>query len=794
MGGGMAVQDEPTDSLAEAAASVDTLAGLAQLLRRLRRTHARLSGGRELTYREIAAKTGWSPAIVGGYLTGTALAPTGRFDTLIVLLGAGPNEQGALATARDRVAEGRRRGHTPERSGHTPERSGPPEPSVPRELPAPVAGFAGRVEQLASLDGVLATGMPTVAVLGTAGVGKTALAVHWAHRVAGRFPDGQLYVNLRGFDPSRSPLSPAEAVRGFLDAFGLPSERIPASPAAQLGLYRSLLADRRVLVVLDNARDADQVRMLLPGGPRCVVVVTSRDHLTGLVAAEGAHAVVLDVLSAVESRDLLVGRLGADRVDAEPAAASEIAVRCANLPLALALVAARAATHPGFPLAALAAELRAGSGGLAAFDAADPTVEVRAVFSWSYRELSADAAWMFRALAQHPGPDIAVPAAASLAGVPVPTGGRLLSELARAHLVTEHVPGRFVFHDLLRAYATELADTVDTVTDRRAARHRMLDHYLHTARAGTMLLDPHRDPIMPPPAAPDVTAENLSDQEEALGWFTAEHAILLSAVELAAATGFEHHAWQLAWSLTNYLQRLGHWDDQIATQTAALAAARRSGDHLGQANSHRHLGRAHAWLGHHEEATGQLEAALDLFVRLGDDTGQAHIHLDIGMTYERHAVHGRALDHSERALHLYRAAGHAAGQANALNASGWVHAQLGNHDLAIRNCEEALALHQEIGDRHAQAGTLDSLGYAHLRLGHHEFAVEYYQRALEVYQETGDRYYQAEILSHLGDAHESASDRDSAHEAWAQALAIMQDLGRHDTESIRAKLSGGSVG
>jgi len=460
----MAIQDQAAGSLAEAAASVDTLAGLAELLRRLRRRHARRSEGRELTYREIAAKTDWSAAIVGGYLTGTALPPTDRFDALVRLLGAEQNEQGVLATARDRVAEARHRLPTAPRCA-------PPNLLIPRELPPSVAGFTGRVQHVATLDRALSTGTQAAAVviaavLGTAGVGKSALAVHWAHRVADRFPGGQLYVDLRGFDPGRSPLHPAEAIRGFLAAFGMPSGLIPASLTAQQGLYRSLLAERRVLVVLDNARDADQVRVLLPGGPRCVVVVTSRDHLTSLVAAEGAHALVLDVLGDLEARDLLVGRLGADRVGAEPVAAAEIVTRCANLPLALAVVAARATLHPDFPLAALAADLRAGGGGLTAFDAVDPTGKLRTVFSWSYQELSADAARMFRALARCPGPDIALPAAASLAGVAVPTGARLLSELAQAHLVKEHVPGRFTFHNLLRAYATELAQTADPTTDR----------------------------------------------------------------------------------------------------------------------------------------------------------------------------------------------------------------------------------------------------------------------------------------------------------------------------------------
>ena len=299
-----------------------------------------------------------------------------------------------------------------------------------------------------------------VAIDGMAGVGKTALAVHWAHRVAALFPGGQLYVNLRGFDPNRSPVTPDEAVRGFLDALDVPPERVPATLEAQVGLYRSLLAGRRVLVLLDNASDAGQVRPLLPGAPGCVAVVTSRDQLAGLVTTAGAHPMTLDLPSADEARELLERRLGAARVAAESAAADEIIALCARLPLALAIVATRAATQPGLPLATLAAELRAAAGGLAEFTDPDLASDVRAVFSWSYRQLSPAAARLFRLLGMHPGPDIGLPAAASLAGQPAAEVRPLLTELARAHLI-ERAAGRYAFHDLLRAYAAELALALD---------------------------------------------------------------------------------------------------------------------------------------------------------------------------------------------------------------------------------------------------------------------------------------------------------------------------------------------
>ncbi|HEU4423406.1 MAG TPA: BTAD domain-containing putative transcriptional regulator, partial [Pilimelia sp.] len=328
---------------------------------------------------------------------------------------------------------------------------------VPAQLPADVPDFTGRDDHLKQLD-KLATDPGTVttvvvtAISGTAGVGKTALAVHWAHRVSDRFGDGQLYVNLRGFDPSGSVMDPAEAIRGFLQALAVPPESIPGSLAAQVGLYRSLLAGRRMLIMLDNARDAEQVRPLLPGTPGCLVVVTSRAQLPGLVTA-GAHPLTLDLLAPAEARDLLTRRLGADRLAADPDAVDEIITRCARLPLALTVVAARAAYSPSFRLATIAAELRHTRGGLDAFDSGDTATDVRAVFSWSYRALSPDAARLFRLLGIHPGPDISTPAAASLAGIPPDQARPLLAELARAHLITEHRPGRYAFHDLMRAYA-----------------------------------------------------------------------------------------------------------------------------------------------------------------------------------------------------------------------------------------------------------------------------------------------------------------------------------------------------
>jgi hypothetical protein len=456
-------------------------------------------------------------------------------------------------------------------------------PVVPRQLPPAIPYVTGRAAEIRALDTLLAAAAPgdpaVIMTLGGApGIGKTALAVHWAHRVADRFPDGQVFVDLRGFDPERPATPVAAAVRQLLDAFGVPPQRIPAQLDAQVGLYRSLVAGRRVLVVLDNARDADQVRPLLPGAPGCFVLVTSRDRLTGLTAG-GAHPVSLDVLAPTAGVAVLARHLGRLPVAAEPAAVDEIVAACAGSPLALGIVAARAAGRPGFPLAGLAAELRH-SAGLDAFDTGEPAGTVRAVFSSSYQALPAPAARLFRLLGVVPGAPVSEPAVASLADVPAETARRLLAELARVHLVSEPTPGHYRLHDLLHAYAGELAATHDPDRDRRAATGRLLDHYLHAAVAGARSLDPTWQPVPTGPPRPGVMAVELTGRTAA-DWFAAEYPALRAAVEYAAASGFDAHCWRLAACVARYLERGGRFTERAMLQRTALIAARRAADRAG---------------------------------------------------------------------------------------------------------------------------------------------------------------------------------------------------------------------
>ena len=407
---------------------------------------------------------------------------------------------------------------------------------LPRQLPAGSRSFVGRPEELAALSALAkpdqgqAGGVAIGALIGMAGIGKTALALHWAHQVADRFTDGQLFVNLRGAGPSGAPFLPTEAVRGFLAALGVPPARVPHDTDGQAALYRSLLVGRRMLIVLDNARNAEQVRPLLPGSPGCLVLVTSRNRLTGLAAAEGAQLMTLDTLTEAESRDLLAANLGSERAKAEPATISELIALCGRLPLALCDVAARVVASPGLPLAVLLDELRDERGRLNALETGESVTSVRMVFSWSRARLSNLTSRVFRLLGLHPGPDITIPAAASLAGLPLEEAATAVAELCDEHLLTQYAPGRFAFHDLLRCYAAEDANFHENEADLRDAVYRLQDHYLHTAIVAMDFLYPALPETAWSPPRPGVTLEKIEGPQQAAEWLDNEGLILLGMI------------------------------------------------------------------------------------------------------------------------------------------------------------------------------------------------------------------------------------------------------------------------
>jgi tetratricopeptide (TPR) repeat protein len=387
--------------------------------------------------------------------------------------------------------------------------------------------------------------------------------------------------------------------------------------------------------------------------------------------------------------------------------------------------------------------------------------------------------------------DITAPAAISLAGLPARRVGPALAELAHAHLLTEHALGRYTFHDLLRAYAAELAQAVEPDTDRNAATRRVLDHYLHTAHAADRLLRPDREPIDIDPPEPGVTPEALDNHGNALAWFTTEHPALLAAIHYAARTGFDAHAWRLAWTLENFFDWRGHWHELAATQRTALAAAQRLADPAGQAHTHRGLARAHTRRGRYDDALAHLELALNLFHELGDRAGQAATHRSLGVVLARQGRHEEGLGHDQQALDLHRATGDLAGQALTLNNIGFHHGQQGDYDQALTYCQQALTLSQQIGDRDAEARTWGSLGHAHSYLGHHADAIACQRRAIGLFRDLGDRTSEAETLTNLGDAHHAAGEAVKARAIWQEALEILGELDHPDAAQVRARLDNG---
>jgi DNA-binding SARP family transcriptional activator len=637
-----------------------------------------------------------------------------------------------------------------------PGRQAPPTPA-PRQLPASPPVFTGRAGELTELTELTAlvdgTDVPVVVVSGGGGIGKTWLALAWANRHADRYPDGQLYANLRGYDPTSEPLSPAVALRGFLDALGVDPARVPAGGEAQASLYRSLTAGRRMLIVLDNARDTDSVVPLLPAASGCTVLVTSRRHLTGLVVGHGARTLTLDPMPEHDARELLVRHLGRHRAADDKQDVAALLAHCAGLPLALAIVAARAVLRPELPLAAIADELRTATTRLDALDAGELTVNLRAVLACSARALTGAAARVFALLGLAHGPDIGLAAAASLAGLPVAEARTVLDQLTTANLVQQHTPGRYRMH------------------------HR-----------AALLLSPHRDRL--PLATPHIgtVIVELADLDSAMSWFTTEHPVLLATIRNAYDAGFDRYAVHLPWTLATYFDRRGHWDDWVLAQRTAVEAAQRLADAGAEAQARRLLANAYSNLRRYDEAHTQLRGTLDLLDE-HDNAARAHVHFDIALLFDRQSLPEQALPHAERSLACYRAVSNQLGEAVALNAIGWYHCQLGQYRQSIEQCRRALALAEQTGSLYGQANTLDSIGYAHHHLGEYEQATDAYGRAISLFRDMGDRHAEAITLGHLGDTYEAGGEPAKAHDMWRDALDILDELNHPDADDLRAKLA-----
>jgi DNA-binding SARP family transcriptional activator/tetratricopeptide (TPR) repeat protein len=710
----------------------------------------------------------------------------------------------------------------------------PPAP-VPRELPADVDAFTGRSDELAELDRLLSAGSraahrhpgsagPAAVVIcsvaGSAGVGKTALAAHWAHRVRDAFPDGQLYLNLRGYDPGE-PVAAADALAGLLRALGLAERDIPADISERAARYRSLLDGRRMLLLLDNAASTAQVSPLLPGSPSCFVVVTSRDSLAGLVARHGARRLDLDLLPPADAVALLRALIGA-RVDADPASAATLAERCARLPLALRVAAEFAAARPALTVAQLVDQL-AGEQRLDLLDAGgDPRTAVRGVFSWSCRHLSAHAARAFSLTGLHPGPDLDAYAAAALTGTSLQQAHDALDTLARAHLISPARPGRYAMHDLLRAYATEITATQDA----RTALTGLFDYYLGAAAGAMDLLVPAERDRRPRVAPPVTPLPQVAGPAGARAWLDTERAALVAVAGYTASRGWPGHATRLSAILRRYVETGGHYTDAVTIHTHARRAAREAGEPAAEAQALNCLGLLAGRMGRYPLGAGHLQEALTLFRRAGDRAGTARaltnlasakwrqgqyqeaasrygqallLFREIGdLMGEAHALNGlglvdwqqgrypRAAGHFQGALDLFRQLGDQSNEAHALGNLGMVGGRLGRFPQADEHLREALALFREIGDRSGAASALTDLGSAACRRGHYQEAARHHRQALAEFREIGEKTGEAEALNGLGEVLQATGRPGPARAEHAVAVCLASQIGdKHEQARAR---------
>jgi tetratricopeptide (TPR) repeat protein len=713
---------------------------LADLARELDLLRARAAGGsrkQRVSVAELAGKVSEPRSTVHAYVSGTHLPASDVLDRIVIALGATPIERRAWSEAWFRVS-----------ASQQAERAARVRQPPSRQLPADVENFVGRAAELAALDRLLATvggsAMPIAAIVGAGGIGKSALAVRWARRAAARFPAGQFWLDLRGFDPNE-PVDPADALARFLRALGVPGTGVPAGTEDRAALFRSLLDGRRMLVVLDNARDSEHVRLMLPGSPSCLVVVTSRDRLTGLVARHGAHRVELDVLPEPDAA-ILLGCLIGPRVDADPATTTALALRCARLPLALRIAAEHAAGRPAMPLRDLITELADEHRLLDLLDAdGDPRTAVRAVFSWSYRNLDAPTARAFRLLGLHPGPHFDAYATAALTGDTVGSARRTLGRLAAAHLVQQVAADRYTMHDLLRAWAAEQA-AADPDAERMAATSRLFDGYLATAAAAMDVLYPHE--TCRRPQVPRSGAAPLTGERHARGWLETERANLVAMLRFAAWCPRQVVA--LTGILWRHLDTSAHYTDALRLAEHAVAAAEELGDHAGQANALTNLSVQRSRLNQFDSAAALLNRAGQLYDAVGDLIGKGRAVSNLGIVHAKSGRYDQARRLYQEALALFREASDELGLAYALSNLGTVHEMTGHHEQAAEVHQQVIELHRRSGNRAGEGRALSNLGAVYELTGRHQDAMTIYQHSLELATAVGDRAGRAHVLTRLG--------------------------------------------
>ncbi|MGH3736263.1 MAG: ATP-binding protein [Micromonosporaceae bacterium] len=736
------------------------------------RTHRRRRG---TTQEELARETGLSARTIRNLESGRIGRP--RPSTVQLLadaLGlAGADRDRFLRHAFESTAE---RADTVHRTGE-PDRHPRPAPS---QLPSDVAGFTGRGDQLRQLDALLdgdGAAMVITAIAGTAGIGKTALAVHWAHRVRDRFPDGQLYLNLRGYDPDQ-PVSASEALARFLIALGVSGQDVPLELEERAARFRSTVADRRMLIVLDNASSVEQVRPLLPGSASCAVLVTSRDRLAGLVAVHGARRLELDLLPRRDALALL-RRLIGERIDAEPHAAATLADQCARLPLALRVAAELAVSRPASPLSELVTELDDLQRRLTLLDAeGDPRAAVASVFSWSLRHLPAGVAADFAPLGLHPGPDLDRYAAAALTDATGERAGRTLELLDRAHLIHPTGPGRYGMHDLLRGYATSLAYAPEADADPRKALTRLFDYYLASASAAMDALHPADAARRPRGLAAATPLPSLGDPETARAWLDAELPCLTAMAAYAAGHGWADHTIRLSVVLFRYLVG-GHNLAALTIHDHAVAASRQEGDRSGEAEARIGLAVAYKEVGEIEPALEQAERSLVLFRETGDLVGGARALSMVGMVETRMERYDQATEHQHAALAVFRRLGDRLGEARALGNIALNKSRDGRvqSEVVVDTYRRALALFHEIGERGGEATVLLNLGFLEQRQGRLAAAADHNLRALAVFRDIGNRDGEAAALDNLGSVHHKLGRHRDATACYEQALTLFHAAG-----------------
>jgi tetratricopeptide (TPR) repeat protein/transcriptional regulator with XRE-family HTH domain len=756
---------------------------LAGELRRLL-SAAETRTGRTITRASLARRIGVSQSSLYAYLNGTTLIPTDALSGFLRALEVSDLDIQRLRRARTGLTE--------------------PVAPVRPVLPVEVDTFTDRTQYLAELDRLRGRnrkgGGVGIAILsGIGGIGKTTLAVHWAHQRLSRFPDGCLYLDLRGFHPD-TPLEPGDALAALLRRLGTPETSVPIGFEERRERYQQVLAGKRMLVLLDNAFSNDQVRPLLPPGTsNCFVLITSRDQLSGLVVSHGAHPLPVDAPHEPDARALLAARLGSARVDAEPDAVNKIVAACGRLPLALSIAAGRAQVTPGLSLTDLAAELGDVATALNALDGGDPATNVRTVLSWSLAGLTPSQARVFALLGVAPGSDLSLPAAASLAGLCTEKAKALLRQLERVSLVSQDTRGRYRMHDLVRSYAACVAANGLDRTTREAALRRVLDFYLHTAQAADRVLDPHRPTPELDPPVDGVHVEPPNDVPAAMIWFDSEHSNLLAAQRAAAAHDWHLLVWHLSRTLSTFQSRRGRHEESLAMRQIALDAANHLATPALRAHAHKLLGRVYGDLGRRDEASAHFYQALAIAEQDNDLTQQAIVHMALAWFWGRPEESQfleqpvgdkeRALDHAGQSLELFRAIGNPVGEGYALHHMSWLVADLGKPELAREHCEGALTLFRIHNDRTGEGNALVCMGHIDHQGGAHQQAIRHYEQALAMFGDIGNTAESAFTLDQLGHPHIALGQDEQARTVWRAAFEFYRQQGVIEAaDSVRRRL------